>query len=42
MGCACKKYDKKFTGILAEHIAFIFRIEYSVFLLPPVESKMSL
>jgi hypothetical protein len=28
MGCACKKYGKKFTGILAEHVAFIYSIEY--------------
>jgi hypothetical protein len=42
MGCVCKKYGKKFTGVLAEHVAFIFSIEYSVFLLPPVESKVSM
>jgi hypothetical protein len=28
MGCACKKYGKKFTGILADHVAFIFSVGY--------------
>lgn len=28
MECDIKEYGKKFTGILAEHIAFIFIIEY--------------
>lgn len=27
-GCVCKKYGKKCTDILAEHIAFVFSIEY--------------
>jgi hypothetical protein len=28
MGCDIKEYVEKFPGILAQHVAFIFTVEY--------------